>query len=305
MNTQKHQPSRRSSGGARLAMRAERPVLALLVTLALGCGAPVAYGEDGAPIFRQSAISDIACGPSALFNWLGHGGRDLRKVLDSLSDGRTPVQVVEHLIEAYGQRASATNPSVTRYGRHNGGVGSVNLMLMAKEVLADHLGSPAPIVGEYLQRREGESPEEHLLRIAGWFEDSIESGVPVILYVRRYQRTTEPRAPRMVFGHHVVVTSVGVPEEHDSLTSGRDRVPFGFVDSASGTAERGELTLAGRTFTAPTYRYRFEGSRAFTTEEVRTGSPLLEVRVPRYDTPRSLEKEVTVAHFATFADRGR
>lgn len=153
--------------------------LFLLISLSgLGCQPASAFGENGEPIFRQGAVADIACGPSALFNWMSFGEEDLRGILAALSNDRTPVQTVQHLIDTYGKRQSATNPSITRYGRHNGGVGSVNLMLMAEELLGDHLDSPPTLRGEYLHRMDGETSEEHLERITGWFSESIESGIP-------------------------------------------------------------------------------------------------------------------------------
>ena len=206
---------------------------------------------------------------------------------------------VQHIIDTYGKRQSATNPSVTRYGRHNGGVGSINLMLMAEELLGDHLDSPPTLRGEYLQRMDGESTEEHLERITGWLSESIESGIPILFYIRRYQRTADGRQPRLVFGHHVVVTSL---EEISRTEAGVLRSSFTFVDSSSGRVDQGDLMVAEREFTAPTFTYRFDGDRALTTEKVRTGRPLLEVRVPSYESRRSAETEIMVAHFATFAD---
>ena len=266
----------------------------------LGCQAPPADGATGKLIFRQGAIADIACGPSALFNWMSHGDGDLQRILTTLSNDKTPKQVVEHLIDTYGLRPSATKPSVMRYGRHNGGVGSVNLMLMAEELLGDHLDSPPNLRGEYLHRLDDEPTEQHLTRIAGWFSQSIESGMPVLFYIRRYERTANGRQPRMVFGHHVVVTSL---EEEVSKTDREvPRIGFTFVDSSSGRVEQGDLVVAGREFTAPTFTYRFEGNRALTAEKLRTGRPLLEVRVPSYESGRGPETEIMVAHFATFAD---
>ena len=66
--------------------------LILLAAIAhLGCHASHSLGHSGSSVFRQSAISDIACGPSALFNWLSHGGDDLQGILTTLSADRTPV----------------------------------------------------------------------------------------------------------------------------------------------------------------------------------------------------------------------
>ena len=87
-----------------------------------------------------------------MFNWMSHGGDELQEVLASLSEERTPVETVRQIIDTYGTRQSATNPSVVRYGPHNGGVGSVNLMVMARELLGDHLESPPDLRGEYLHR---------------------------------------------------------------------------------------------------------------------------------------------------------
>ncbi len=61
-------------------MTVSRPLsLILLAAIAhLGCHRSHSLGDSGNPVFRQGAIADIACGPSALFNWLSHGGDDLQ-----------------------------------------------------------------------------------------------------------------------------------------------------------------------------------------------------------------------------------
>lgn len=279
-------------------MRSTRILLLLTLLLALGCQAPVTLGESGRPVFRQGAIADIACGPSAIFNWMSHGGQELQGILTSLSTDRTPVQTVQHIIDTYGKRRSSTNPSVTRYGPHNGGVGSVNLMLMARELLSEHLDSPPTLRGEYLHRAEGESTEEHLQRVTEWFSESIESGIPVLFYLRGYRRTSGRAQPSNTFGHHVVVTSLD--GEIGTTEGGTPRIGFTFVDSSSGRVERGDLFVAEQDFTAPTFTYRFDRDRALTTERVRTGRPLLEVRAPSYESAHPPRAEIIVAHFATF-----
>ena len=40
--------------------------------------------------------------PSALFNWMSHGGSDLQRILAMLSETRTPVETVRYLIDTYG-----------------------------------------------------------------------------------------------------------------------------------------------------------------------------------------------------------
>ena len=280
-------------------MRKSLSLILLAALCHLGCHTPHTFGDSVNPIFRQGAIADIACGPSAIFNWLSHGGDELQGVLTTLSADQTPVQTVRQVIDTYGQRRSATNPSVTRYGRHNGGVGSVNLMLMATELLADHLESPPTLRGEYLHRIDGESTGQHLARITGWFSESIDSGIPVLFYIRAYGRTSGRSSPSMVFGHHVVITSLdgaGVATD-----GGAQRLGFTFVDSSSGRVDHGDLLVAKQQFTAPTFTYRFDGERAVTDERLRTGRPLLEVRIRSYESANPPEETILLAHFATFA----
>ncbi len=275
-------------------------VLFLVVsTFTPGCYAPTSVGVDGRRIFRQGAIADIACGPSAVFNWMSHGGSDLQGILAMLSEKKAPVETVRHIIDTYGMRRSATNPSVTRYGRHNGVVGSVNLMLMATELLGDHLELPPELRGEYLHRKDDESTTEHLARIVDWFSRSIESGVPILFYIRGYRRTSARTAPGMVFGHHVVITSLDA--EPGATGGDAERIDFTFVDSSSGRVDRGVLRVAEREFTAPTFTYRFEGESAVTDEQVRTGRPVLEVRIRSYESAYPPDDTIMLAHFATFA----
>ena len=280
-------------------MKSALSLVLLTALLLLGCQPPHSLGDSGNLIVRQGAIADIACGPSALFNWLSHGGDDLQGVLTALSAERTPLETVRHIIDTYGKRRSATNPSVTRYGPHNGGVGSVNLMLMATELLADHLESPPALKGEYLHRLDGETTGQHLARIRGWFSESIDSGIPVLFYIRAYRRTSARSSPPMVFGHHVVITSLD--EGAGTTDDGAQRLGITFVDSSSGRVENGDLLVAGEEFTAPTFTYRFEGERALSDERVRTGRPSLEVRIRSYESAYPSEQTILLAHFATFA----
>ena len=280
-------------------MRPSSILLLLTSLLTLGCQAAHSFDQDGRPIVHQRAITDIACGPSAMFNWMAQGGEDLQPILASLSEDKTPEQIVRQLIDTYGQRTSATNPSVTRYGPHNGGVGSINLMLMARELLDDHLESPPTLRGEYLHRLDGESTREHLDRIRRWFAESIETGIPVLFYIRAYRRASDGNRPGMVFGHHVVLTSFD--EQGVTTESGSPRIGFTFVDSGSGRVDRGELLVAERDFTAPTFTYLFEEDRAVTSEQLRTGRPLLEIRVASYESANPPETTILLAHFATFA----
>ena len=269
----------------------------VFVASILACQAPSSSSPSGPPLADQRKISDIACGPSALYNWLLFGGDELQGVLDQVAKGSKPEDTVQWIIDKYGLRQSATNPSVTRYGRHNGGVGSVNLMLMATELLTDHLPSPPALRGEYLHKADSESPDEHLRRIETWFQRSLDSGIPVLLYVRGYQRTSGQRTPRTTFGHHVVVTELTSQTSEDAR-----EIKFRFADSSTGQLVHGEMQIAEDEFTAPTFTYRFEGHRALTSQQTRTGRPLLEVRVPSYEQANSTENEVVVAHFATLAD---
>ena len=67
---------------------------------------------------------------------------------------------------------------------------------------------------------EDESTEDHLGRITKWFSESIESGVPILFCLSSYRRTSDGRQSRMMFGHHVVVTSLdGAIERTDGGTA--------------------------------------------------------------------------------------
>ena len=266
----------------------------------LGTSTSVAQDtEKERSIASQDRIGAIACGPCSLFNWLSHGNADLQAILKELSNNRTPARTVEHLIETYGSRTSATKPGVSRYGPHNGGVGSVNLMIMAREILSDHLDSPPNLRGEYLQRREQETGQQHLKRVAGWFADSINRGIPVLFYIRSYRRTDRPGMPSMVFGHHIVITEVD--SELTKSRSGAQRLGFRFVDPSGGRRGRAFLFVAPQDFTAPTFTYRLQAGAASQTTRIQTGRPLLEVYRPDYDSIESVKKNIVVAHFATFA----
>ncbi len=274
----------------------------LLTTSTLACQQSSGSTHNGQPIVNQGSIADIACGPCAMFNWMSQGGEQLNGVLTTFAEEKTPEQTVRQIIDTYGTRTSVTNPSVARYGPHNGGVGSVNLMVMARELLGDHLESPPTLRGEYLQQRDGESNREHLERIVGWFSESIDSGIPVLFYLRGYKRTSgHSRQPPMTFGHHVVILSLdGALEDVEGKAS---RIGFTFADSSSGRVDQGVLQVADQVFTAPTFTYRFEGERALTTERIRSGRPLLEVRIPSYESAYPPGTDIITAHFATFADR--
>lgn len=274
---------------------------ALVTGLALFVWLVSPLSAEGDPrIVGQDEISEIACGPCSLFNWLSHGNEELQGVLDRLSSGESPEKTVRRIIRTYGLKESATRPSVTRYGTHNGGVGSVNLMLMARELLGDHLESPPRLRGEYLERRGSESPRDHLARIQGWFSKSLESGVPVLFYIRGYRRGAGTAEPGVFFGHHIVITSVG--SVVTSTGSGSARIAIEYVDPSGAAVAKGSLSIAGQDFTAPTYTYRLTDGRASQTKKIRSERPLLEFHSPRYGSPDSSNRRFIVAHFATFAE---
>lgn len=274
-------------------------LVSLLLFSLAGCQPQPALSQEQKPIVSQRSISEIACGPCAMFNWMSHGGTDLQHVLESIGKDRTPQETVRRLIKTYGRRDSATRPSVKRYGTHNGGVGSINLMLMARELLADHLDSPPNLRGEYLQRREDETTNQHLERIKDWFSTSIDSGFPVLFYIRCYNRTDQ-REPPVVFGHHVVITAMA--EDVTQVDGESPRVGFTFIDSSSGRVHQGFLEVARDDFTTPTFTYRFQGKRALTTKSVRSDRPLLEFRARSYERTWPHKTRIIAAHFATFAD---
>jgi hypothetical protein len=172
-------------------------------------------------------------------------------------------------------------------------------MLMATELLAEHLESPPTLRGEYLHRTNGESTGQHFARITGWLSESIDAGVPVLFYIRAYRRTSGGSLPRMVFGHHVVITSLDGGRV--TTDDGAQQIGFTFVDSSSGRVDHGDLLVARQEFTAPTFTYRFDGERAMTAERVQTGRPVLEVRIRSYESANSPEETILLAHFATFA----
>ena len=274
-------------------------ILFALVGLFVACQEPSALRKDDS-VISQRSISNISCGPCALLNWLSSGGNDLTSVLESVSDNRTPKETVKYLINTYGKRQSATKPSVKRYGNHNGGVGSVNLMIMAQELLGDHLEKPPTLRGEYLHRLENESSGEHFDRIVSWFSNSIDSGFPVLFYIRCYHRSSNGKKPTIVFGHHVVITQLD--SETKETENGEHRVSIRFADSASGRVERGYLTVSEKEFTAPTFTYSFEKDRVVTNEKLETGRPLLEIRADSYESSNPPKTRIITAHFATFAE---
>lgn len=270
-----------------------------IVFLVAGLVANGACGQNKNQIVSQTKISSIACGPCCLFNWLSHGNEELQGVVTELSDGKSPEQTVKHIIKKYGYRKSATKRSGSRYGSHNGGVGSVNLMIMAQEILQEHLDEPPELRGEYLQRHEDESSEAHLKRIAGWFSKSIQSGVPVLFYVRSYKLTKKRSEPTMVFGHHVVITSIDKKLERPKDGIARTRIKI--IDPSGGRVYRGFLSVAGQEFTAPTFNYQLVNNRARTTKRVITGRPLLEIHANAFQNSGFKKTNIATAHFATFA----
>ena len=67
--------------GILASMRRALVLFLMVSTFTPGFDAPTSLGVDGNRIFRQSAIADIACGPSSLFNWMSHGGGGLQGVM--------------------------------------------------------------------------------------------------------------------------------------------------------------------------------------------------------------------------------
>ena len=106
----------------------------------------------------------------------------------------------------------------------------------------------------------------------------------------------------MVFGHHIVITSID--SEISDPDNGEPRVRISFVDSSGGRVGTGFLSVAKEEFTAPTFTYDLREGRASQTEEVRTGRPLLEICSLSYESPGAARNRIVTAHFATFAETG-
>ena len=270
-------------------MRIARDSFLLALIAVAACKTPT-------PIVDQRAIADNASGPCALFNWMAHGD-ELRDAFGGISADRTPVEAVRKIIETYGTRPSATDPPVERYVQD--GVGPIDLMLMARELLDDHAESPPSLRGEYLYQLDGESDVDHLGRITRWFSDSIDAGVPVLLYfpvARQFSYSDDPPT----YPRHIVVTTI---DEISTLPGRTPGIGFTFVDSASGSVGQGRMVVPREDFKAPTFTYRFdEGGVVVIERDVRSGSPFLEVRIPSHRSFNGNGKVLLIAQFATFAD---
>lgn len=236
---------------------------------------------------------DYACGPTSIYNWLSHGNEELKNALGELSQDRTTGQTVEHIIDTYGSRPSLFNRSRTRYTANEsyGGIGPINQLAIAQEILLDHSDTPTELRGEFLQRDENESSEEHLERVVGLFSTSIESGVPVLLHVRCYRLDPDQGQKRQVYGHHVVVTSA-------EIVDGKARITC--LEPSGGKVKRGFLQITDEPFTAPTYTWQYRNGRATQDSKTETGHPLLEFNMPGYEKA-SRGNKIVVANFASFA----
>lgn len=268
----------------------------LLLPNAASCQTIQDESSDSAIVsqFRLSKKHrDFACGPTSIYNWLSHGNEELQNALTELTDDKTPLKTVEHIIDTYGSRPSLFNRSRSRYATSEGygGIGPINQLAIAQEILLEHSESPTELRGEFLQRADNESAEDHLARVAGLFSTSIESGVPVLLHVRCYRLDPDKGQKRQVYGHHVVITSVEIDGEKARITC---------LEPSGGKVKQGFLQITEEPFTAPTYTWQYNNGKATQDSKTETGRPLLEFGMPGYDKA-SRGKKIVVANFATFA----
>lgn len=255
---------------------------AFLTTIGLAAaGTAATTGRERTPpdappeAVSQQAVGNMACGPCALANALAHGDAACRRAFARL-DGDTPLDRVETIIRKFGDKPSETYRG--RRTRYLSGEGTTaeDIPLYANSLLGSV--DLAPVKGQWLNVRAGESSRAHLRRMHKVFSDALAAGMPAVVEVRSFgANTVAEKGPEWngLQGHWMPVVGV----EPATLPVRATGFVCRFADSAAGTIIEGyAYAELHRPFTATHgFTPREDGTRKW---DWITGYPYILLQVP-------------------------
>lgn len=221
-----------------------RKVLYCLSILAIAsalCAEPTVPKKDASnfTVVSQLNISNTVCTGCSLYNMLANGRPEFQKIAKSLP-GESPEGRVRHLIDKYGAGPSAVYPNRARYSDKTGGLAAEDMHGFVNDCLKEF--RQKPLATDYLDRKDGESPAQHLRRIHALLLKSLKAGVPPIINVRSYVANTNKEGDDFhwngLSGHSVTLLDID-PDLRDSDKGFR----FWYAESDNGK-EKGSVESA-------------------------------------------------------------
>ena len=133
-------------------------------------------------VISQDKIGDCACGPCAIFNAFQYGDSALNHLAATLP-GDAPADKVRALIHCYGGKPSVIANRQPRY-LANGGMWEDDLAPFINDCLA--MDGDAPVHGDRLTPRGGETGAQCLRRVYDELNHSLSAGFPPVVNLQAY-----------------------------------------------------------------------------------------------------------------------
>lgn len=159
---------------------------------------------------RRFPDSINACAPAAALNLLKFSGEKHREVYRSLVGGDDGIRMRFFVDRYIKGRPSVVFPARDRWGVH--GILSEDLVAGMNELLADT--ESRELNSRYLDRQEGESVANHLVRVHDLISASVKNGTMPVLSLRSFVVKHEPGEPpgwASAVHHNVTVVEVEAP----------------------------------------------------------------------------------------------
>jgi hypothetical protein len=156
---------------------------------------------------RRFPDSINSCAPASVLNLLKFSREEYRDVYKSLVGSDDGIRMRFVVDRYFRSRPSVVYPKLNRWGVH--GIQSEDLVVGLNEMFKDE--GARELKGLYLDRREGENEDAHLLRVHDLLTASIGNGVTPILSLRSFVvRKREGKEAGWETGahHNVVVVEV-------------------------------------------------------------------------------------------------
>lgn len=290
-----------------------RPALTLCLVFALlhNAHSGDAPKPESFTVVSQKSISGTACTGCSLYHLLANGRPELQKIANALPGG-SPENRVRHLLEKYGAGPSTVYPNRARYSAKTGGLAAEDMSGFVNDCLKEF--GQQPLATGYLDRKEGETPAQHLRRVHALLLKSLQAGVPPIVNVRSYsaakdkvkdnEKDNDDYSWYGLYGHSITILDV------DPVLRENDKgFRFWYAESDTGhekaSVESAYASLAARNFTAPR-KFSVLPDKTEKWEWV-SNSPFLVVTAPAM--PLNTEKEpgykrtlITLRH-AVYAEK--
>jgi hypothetical protein len=146
----------------------------VFVALALSTIQFHCFAADDTVVAYKSGVND--CVPISVLNSMRYGSPSFQRVFDEIL-GNTFEQKLTYSINKWGKLPSSVKPNKPLFAD---GIEAKDVAVFCNHILKE-FGHDLTVVEKDPYRRINESKKEHLIRIHGWFKQSIENGFPPVV----------------------------------------------------------------------------------------------------------------------------